>query len=103
MAQVNTKQVTTSTTAAQLVPLDSSRQSMRIRNEDATNIVRIGDSTVDKSGGVAANIGYAIPPLGEAVIQSGDGIVGIVAAMEFWIIADAGTPKVSVLEYRSQV
>lgn len=98
MAAVNTKQVATSTTAAQLVAADYSRTALYITNEDAAIVVRIGDATVDKTGGTAANIGLAIMPGATLPIISAQQGGQNPAAQEFYVIADSGTPKVSVLE-----
>lgn len=102
MAQINTKRQATSTTAAVLLTANPVREMVRIRNEDATIVVRVGDSTVENAGGTAANVGYAIPALGEIVLgTAGDG-QGLSAAMELYVISDSGTPAVSVFEYQAR-
>lgn len=99
MPQVNTKQASASTTAAQLVAADASRTDLYITNEDSAIIVRVGDSTVDKSGGTAAAIGIAIMPGQTLPIVSAQQGGANPAAAEWYVISDSGTPKVSVLEY----
>ena len=99
MAQVNTQQITTSTTAAALVAADASRTDLYITNEDSSIVVRVGDSTVEKTGGTAANIGLAIMPGQTLPIISAQQGGASPAAAAWYVIADSGTPKVSVLEY----
>lgn len=99
MAQVNTQQITTSTTAGVLVAADASRTDLYITNEDLAIIVRVGDSSVDKNGGTAGAIGLAIMPGQTLTIVSAQQGGANPAAAAWYVISDSGSPKVSVLEY----
>lgn len=99
MAQVNTQQVTATTTAGALVAADASRTDLYITNEDLAIIVRVGDATVEKTGGTAANIGLAIMPGQTLSIVSAPMGGAQPAAAAWYVISDSGSPKVSVLEY----
>ncbi len=99
MPQVNTKRGTASTTAAPLAALDASRTNLYITNEDSSIIIRVGDSTVTNAGGAAAEAGLAIMPGETLPLISAPQAGSIVAAAEWYVISDSGTPAYSVLEY----
>jgi len=99
MPQVNTRRGTATTTAAQLVAADSSRTDLLITNEDSAIIIRIGPTGVANSGGTAADVGLAILP-GQTLPLIGASQGGsAVAAAEWYVISDSGTPAFSLLEY----
>lgn len=99
MPQVNTKRGTASTTAALLVALDASRTDLLITNEDSSIIIRVGDATVTNAGGTAADAGLAIMPGATLPLISAPQGGSIIAASEWYVISDSGTPAYSVLEY----
>lgn len=97
-----TKLVATSTTAAELVAAAPTRTALYITNEDASITVRIGDSTVENGGGTAANVGLAIMA-GDTLVVAGASEEGAPdAKAQFYVIADSGTPNVSVMELFSK-
>lgn len=99
MAQVNTRSDTASTTSELLAAADASRTYLAIRNEDASILIRVGPSDVEIASGTAANVGLGIPAGGLLEIRSDLQNGSAMAAAEWHVIAESGTPRYSVLEY----
>lgn len=89
-----TTQITTGATAQKLCAGRSSRRGLIIKNHDATNAVLIGNSAVAATGVTNGGLQLAAG----ATLQLTDFNASI-QQDEFWAVAAAGTPIVSVLEH----
>lgn len=94
---IRTKYVATSTTAVKLVDADPQRTALYVKNEDDTNTVRIGKSDVTVASS-AATAGFGLAPGDVAAVLANPQGGASGAEQEWWIVAEASTPAVSVLE-----
>jgi len=99
VAPIATKRALASTTPGQMVLADASRDDLFVTNEDAAIIIRVGRADVVNASGTAALVGIGIPPGQTLPLISSPQGGSKIAAQEWWIVSDSGTPAYSVLEY----